>query len=216
MDNISVCGVSVYFSTALSLSTVVMLLPAILLTLLYSVKLPILKATLVLREVPYIKLFLIAFVWSIVTVAVVANEHHMLFSWEVLMLFLSRFFFVIAITIPFDIRDMKVDSPLMKTIPQRFGMSKAIFISITFLAAFEVFAIAHFIFFDVHFSLLVALLACSLCSAYVIYNIDHSKTNFYYSFWIEGTSLLYACIIVFYTDDFWYLRTLKLNSCKTH
>ena len=187
----------IYFSSTLSLSTIMILLPAILLTLLYAVRLPIFKTSMALREIPTVKLFLIAFVWSMVTVGIVANEHQLLYSLEVLILFLSRFFFVAAITIPFDIRDMGVDPLSMKTIPQRVGVSRAILISVMFLAVFEVLSIVHFVLFDFHFSLLFALLLCSLCTAYLIYKIDIAKTRFYYSFWIEGASLLMLVLLFF-------------------
>lgn len=188
---------TVYFSMELSKQSLLLLLPAILITLLYPLKWAIKNRFISLREIPTLKIFLIAFVWSLVTVGLVAVEHNILFTGEVIGLFLTRFFFVLAITIPFDIRDLKLDHPAMKTIPQRYGVPQAKLISFTSLAIFEVFVFAQFIVFDLHYSLLVALLLTSLCSAILIYKTNDSRTDFYYSFWMEGMSILMYSLLFF-------------------
>ncbi len=188
---------TVYFSMELSKQSLLLLLPAILITLLYPYKWSLKNRFISLREIPTLKIFLIAFVWSLVSVGLVAAEHDILFTGEVMGLFLTRFFFVLAITIPFDIRDLKLDNPAMKTIPQRYGVPQAKLISFTSLAVFEVFVFAQFIVFDLHYSLLVALLLTSLCSAILIYKTNDSRTDFYYSFWMEGMSILMYLLLFF-------------------
>lgn len=193
---------TIYFSRTITSDSIAILLPAILLTLLYPIKLSIFRYSISLRELPTFKLFIIAFVWSVVTVLLVANEHHILLSCEVLVLFLSRFFFVVAITIPFDIRDVKYDLPDMKTIPQRFGIDRAKMISLFFLALFEILTIVHFIFFDFHFSLLIGLLLCSMLSGFLIYKTEANSSDFHFSFWIEGLSLLMLILLFFIPTAF--------------
>lgn len=192
----SLC-LAIYFSFDISYQSIVLLLPAIILTLLYSVKIPYRKFSISLREVPSLKVFLIAFIWSVVTVGLVACEHSILLSWEVTVLFLSRFFFIVAITIPFDIRDLKMDAPSIKTIPQRFGVEKAKMISLYFLAVFEVLTIIHFFFFDFHYTLLLALLLCSLCTGLLIFKSNEARPAFYYSLWLEGASLLMLALLFY-------------------
>jgi 4-hydroxybenzoate polyprenyltransferase len=74
----------------------------------------------VMREIPYIKVYLIAFTWAVVLILFpMINEGK--FQYDVLMHGLAHAFFVIAVAIPFDIRDLQFDRDSQKTIPQVMG-----------------------------------------------------------------------------------------------
>lgn len=93
-----------------------------------------------LREIPYIKIHLIAVTWTIILVLFpLLNEGSKEFG---IGLVLSHYLYVIAVTIPFDIRDIKYDLPSQKTIPQVLGILKAKFLSILLLIAFFTIMIA--------------------------------------------------------------------------
>ena len=79
-----------------------------------------------LRDFHYIKIFLVAFVWAFITVILPLVEgRHYLVPTDAL-LFLERSVFIFAITIPFDIRDLKVDQHIdVKTIPSALGEKRA-------------------------------------------------------------------------------------------
>ena len=76
-----------------------------------------------LREIPCLKIFLISFVWAASTIFLPIIQSAAQFNKEhVLIMFIERFLFVFAITIPFDIRDMRVDAKEnLKTIPILIG-----------------------------------------------------------------------------------------------
>jgi hypothetical protein len=72
------------------------------------------------REVPFLKIHLIAFTWVFVLVLFpILNEN---IEADVLWMFVAHYFYVVAVTIPFDIRDLKYDDPSHKTIPQVLGV----------------------------------------------------------------------------------------------
>lgn len=76
-----------------------------------------------LRELPFMKIYLIAFSWVLITVLFpLLNEHK---TEGVVWVAVAHFFYVLAVTIPFDIRDIKYDSPSQKTIPQLIGVTGA-------------------------------------------------------------------------------------------
>lgn len=93
------------------LNLVFVLIPFGIISLLYSIPFKMGQKTLItLRQIPYLKIFLIAFVWAAVTVFIpVVNYKKPLYSLHVLSVFLERMLFVLAITLPFDIRDMDDD-----------------------------------------------------------------------------------------------------------
>lgn len=91
-----------------------------------------------LRELPLFKGLLVAVVWTIV-VAVVP----MLYALQFLTLnFITGvFLFLLALTIPFDIRDIRKDGPGKITLPQVVGVSVSKIVAAIFLALGLVFAI---------------------------------------------------------------------------
>jgi 4-hydroxybenzoate polyprenyltransferase len=96
----------------------------------------------------------------------------------------------LAITIPFDIRDLKYDDLSLKTIPQIFGEQKAKMIALYCLAFFELISIFHFFVGDFSLQLLLALMLTSLLSGILIIRSSQVKNNFFFSFWVEGASII--------------------------
>lgn len=72
------------------------------------------------REVPYLKIHLIAFTWVFVLILFpLLNENR---EANVGWMFATHYFYIVAVAIPFDIRDLKYDDPSHKTIPQVLGV----------------------------------------------------------------------------------------------
>ena len=182
---------SFYYALSLSFSTFYFLIPASIISLSYPIKIiPLAGQKISLRELPRAKIFLIALVWSTVSVTLVTSENESFYSLDTLLLFISRFSFVLAITIPFDIRDLKYDDLSLKTIPQIFGEQKAKMIALYCLAFFELVSIFHFFVGDFSWQLLLALMLTSLLSGILIIISSQEKNNFFFSFWLEGVSII--------------------------
>ncbi len=89
-----------------------------------------------LRQIPGLKIFLIAFVWGVATVTIPAMQSNIEIDFNVLIIMLRRMLFIFAITIPFDIRDRLEDTNhKIKTIPVLVGekVSKKIALTALFL-----------------------------------------------------------------------------------
>lgn len=81
-----------------------------------------------LRDFPFIKIFLIALVWSATSVILPAIESGINFyeRKDVFILFIAQFIFILFITLPFDINDSETDKTTsIKTIPSVFGIKKS-------------------------------------------------------------------------------------------
>src|ERR1700741_275890 len=87
------------------------LTPIAIITIAYS--LPIFKskdAVLRLREIPLIKIFLISIVWAAATILLPIIQTDVKFNTtDIIAMLAERFFFILAITIPFEIRDIEAD-----------------------------------------------------------------------------------------------------------
>lgn len=72
-----------------------------------------------LRDLPFVKIFIIALVWVVITGALpflVSGKTD-----DMMLILIDKFLFIIAITIPFDIRDLVYDKARQKTLPMIFG-----------------------------------------------------------------------------------------------
>ena len=97
--------------------------------------LPILGNGRRLRDIPYLKIFLIAIVWSVITVGLPFFElNNNTSTLRFLRLCVERSCFIFALCIPFDIRDIDWDSRTnVKTIPLSIGVEKAKILAIVAL-----------------------------------------------------------------------------------
>lgn len=89
-----------------------------------------------LREIPYIKIHLIALTWVVVLIAFpMLNEGE---TDQLVWISVAHYLYVLAVTIPFDIRDLKYDNPSQKTIPQVIGVEASRILSLFLLVVFSV------------------------------------------------------------------------------
>jgi 4-hydroxybenzoate polyprenyltransferase len=150
-----------------------------------------------LREVPYLKIFLIAFVWSASTILLpVIQTGENIFNTQVILLFTERFFFILAIAIPFDIRDMKDDRDAgLKTIPLLINQKKALILS--YLSLLFCFVISFF-----HYRLqnewfVIEALCISLITTYLFMKLHFFRnlSKYYYPI-LDGTMLLQGMLVL--------------------
>ncbi len=151
-----------------------------------------------LRNLPGIKLFLIAFVWSIscVLLPIVELENNYGISvslGETLLLVAKRFLFICAITIPFDIRDLfQVKLYELKTIPVILGEKKAWIFCQALLGAY----LLLLILFTKTINLDVIGIALTIfLTGWLIFKSNLKKNEYYYFFFLDGTMIL-QCLIL--------------------
>jgi hypothetical protein len=77
------------------------------------------------RENGWIKAFLVSLVWALITAVLPFTLlHEDWFSLEIILLFFSHFFLVLALLVPFEIRDVSVDQLMMPNLAQQLGVQK--------------------------------------------------------------------------------------------
>ena len=150
-----------------------------------------------LRDMPFIKIFIIAFVWAIVTSLFPMQVSDVPINWLVV---IERFLFVFAITIPFDIRDLRFDAENLNTIPQVFGIKKARYIGLVAIVIAEALLFYNYFFFGMYslFSALAIYISYEL-SAVLVYKSHLSLTERYFTLGVEGTSILLG--LLFYLSQ---------------
>lgn len=180
---------ALYLNPAVLASSVI---PA-LLTAAYA--LPLHRRLSGLRQVYGLKIFVIGLVWSFVTVLLpLAQAHDFAFpDPEVFAAFFQRLLFVIALTIPFDIRDRASDPETLGTIPMIFGNRNAILFGFLLLGAsmvIELFFRTNSLPQVMLFTLMVML------TGIMLWKSIHRHTAYLASFWIEGIPILWALLLI--------------------
>ena len=169
-----------------------------ILTFFYSMPLSANKNSLFkLREIPYLKIFLIAFVWSALTIFLpVIQAGEKILNIQITMLFSERFFFIFAITVPFDIRDMKADRDAgLKTIPLLINSEKALTLSYLFLFMSLTISVFHYKMQNNWF--IIEALCVSFITTYLFLKLNYFRNlqKYYYQI-LDGTLLLQALLVL--------------------
>lgn len=161
-----------------------------LFTLLYV--LPILPRHKSLRNLKSLKIFIIAMVWVGATLWLPLIDQKPLFSTSVILWSFSHFAFVLALILPFEIRDLHYDDKKLATFPQRFGIraTKIFGYSLLFLFIFINFLIP-----DLPFNQLIINLAVALLTALALHHSTSAQSSYYASFYLEAIPILWFLLL---------------------
>ncbi|MXV49380.1 hypothetical protein GS399_00230 [Pedobacter sp. HMF7647] len=146
-----------------------------------------------LRNIPGIKLFLIALVWSLscVSLPIVELESHGIISVssrDTILLLTKRFLFIAALAVPFDIRDLFQDRNYdLKTIPVVLGEKKAYLFCLVLLLFYLILLFLFNNGFDANFW---GLAITIFLAGWLIFKSDRKKDEYYYFFYLDGVLIL--------------------------
>lgn len=179
---------TVCFSLYLSVPSLILLSIGGLISFLYAFKFNLTNRPTNLRDIPGIKIYLIGIVWGL-SCAVIPWMESDLKSEHIVLLTTGFVLYIIGITIPFDIRDIKLDELDKKTIPQIIGVNYSKLIAL-FLMGVTFFFLSYPNFQNLY--LLVSLIP----SAGLILLAKESRNELFFSFFTDG--LLIQLPITYY------------------
>lgn|GEM_PF-198792 len=166
--------------------------PLLILSLIYF--LPFVK----LRKNPWLKLLTLVSVWTVATAVVpillISTEP---FSRNNLLHIIMRFSFMVAICIPFDIRDLMVDkADSVLTIPQLLGENMARWLAFGFVLLYTLLVIFEFTFGIITFMVFTALLLSTIINAVLILMTNSKRNEYFYVAGIDGTMILQGALLM--------------------
>jgi 1,4-dihydroxy-2-naphthoate octaprenyltransferase len=153
--------------------------------------LPFLSGKRRLRDLNFIKIFLVAIVWSWVSVLLPYLEMSKPFDSSLIFMTLERAFFIFAITLPFDIRDLKVDAHNnVQTIPARIGTRKSKYLAAVLMAISMFFVLlntyTHFYSLWTAFGLLIS----AFITVFIINYSDRTQEDYFFTGLVDGMMLV--------------------------
>ena len=149
-----------------------------------------------LRSITGLKIFVIAFVWSAVTIVLPVLSSEPLINMNILIEFVQRFIFVIVLTLPFDIRDIRFDTWHLGTIPQIIGIKRTRVLGVILLC-FVV--LAEFFKIPGTANQMFILMAISIVTGRIVMQSVVKQTQYFASFWVESIPIIWCGLeIIFY------------------
>lgn len=183
-------GLMLFFGFQLNKQALLWGIPFAILTVFYAV--PFLGGFAKnLRNIPSIKIIIIALVWAGVTMLLPIVNADFTVDSRVVLSFVQRFLLVIVLTLPFDIRDVAFDKTSLQTIPQKIGVEQTkklgfVVLGITLLLEFIIASNTDFrtVFLFVFSLLLVFLQRAST-----------KQKKYYASFWVEAIPVFWFILL---------------------
>jgi hypothetical protein len=145
-----------------------------------------------LRMFRGLKIYIIALVWAGSTVIVPLVAQSAIPLLHIMLEFAARFLFVIALTLPFEIRDMKYDSEELGTLPQTLGVMKIRILGVLLLGGMFV---ANSIEPEISFTEIAIHAVIALVTIVFIWKAKKEQGIYYSSFWVEGIPILWFLLV---------------------
>jgi hypothetical protein len=143
-----------------------------------------------LRKFGWLKLFIVSFVVSFITVCIPFSTSNW-GSFEFYLSSIQRFFILISLLIPFEIMDSKTDDVSLNTLPQLFGIKSAKRFGILLVIPFVILE-----FLKPYPSYLV--LPIGIITVASIHCTELKRTKYYTSFWVESVPILWWLLLVLF------------------
>lgn len=150
-----------------------------------------------LRDFNQIKIYLVAFTWAWVTVALPLVYWGEEIGTAAFLMFLERALFVFAITLPFDIRDLQVDGHTeVETVPATIGVQQSIRLAIGLLLVSLVLVVVNYTlnFYDA--GVLLALIIALVLTIGLLPFSKEERHDYFYSGLMDGTMVLQGGLVL--------------------
>lgn len=129
-----------------------------------------------IRKIPLLKVFYVGLVWALVNCWLTLPEFN-------IPIFLISFLFITALVLPFDIRDMKVDT--VKTFPSIIGVQNTKYIAYILVFLSMMLAAQYLTFYSA-----VSFFLAGIVTYIFIYFSENERDDAYFSFGVETCSAL--------------------------
>lgn len=146
-----------------------------------------------LRDISGLKVYVIALVWCGVTVILPVFNNNGMFSQDAIFTIIQNFILVIALMLPFEIRDLNYDSLKLATIPQKIGVknTKRLGYVLVLLFYFVEYFKDKIDATGLLFQFVISIILCVF-----IYFANEDRNAYYTSFWVEALPVIWMLLML--------------------
>lgn len=163
----------------------------------YSIPLQSFFGKLSLRNIPYLKTFLVALVWTFITVLIPAMESDRKFTYDtIIFIAAGRFLLIFSLALLFDIRDIEPDSEAaIQTIPIALGKRPVIKLVTGLLILFVFINLFNPAINGINYQFIAALLF-ALFLNFLVYSHKIRVSPYYYTVFLDGSLFVYSVLVI--------------------
>lgn len=180
-----------YFFFQLKLTTQLIAVAFLVLTMLYT--LPFFPNKKNARNWAGIKIYIVALCWVGVTVFLPVINAGISIDKEVMLISIQRFILIFVLILIFEIIDLKIDDPNLKTVPQQIGVERT---KIVGTALLFVFILLEFVGKELIFSVLFLKGSIALTTLFFLLLANEKKSKYYSSLWAESIPILWLALLL--------------------
>ncbi|MCB0685693.1 MAG: UbiA family prenyltransferase [Saprospiraceae bacterium] len=152
------------------------------------------------RDLPFIKVFAIGLVWAWVCVFIPLLHHNHQLHLPHYLLIIEKLFFIIGITLSFDIRDLKLDqSHQIKTIPVYIGVQRRKILALFLLVLAWMLTYLNYQINYLTLNEWIALTLSYLFITVVVWRASENSHDYYFSGLVDGTILLQFILVMLFS-----------------
>ncbi|TXD69936.1 hypothetical protein [Aequorivita lipolytica] len=148
-----------------------------------------------LRNFSGIKIFVVAFVWSGVTVVLPFVASEVAITGDVLLTFFQRIFIVVALILPFEIRDVPYDALKLRTLPQQMGVRNTKLMGLGVLLPCLVF---EFFKDDFVVAYIISLIVFCIVLGWLLVISKPEQNRYFSSFWVESLPIVWLLVFMLF------------------
>lgn len=186
------------FASQLPITILLLLIPLGAISMGYSVPvIPTKNGWKRLRDVPGIKIYAITIVVTLITSTIPLLGAKNVDYLDIILLGLQRFVLILAITIPFDVRDAYLDKRWgLKTIPLIMGNKRAIKLAVFLMHFTTLLAFAQYFYTQLFgLEIVLATFIAEMFVVLILRNFEKNNSYLYNAFMVEGAMVYHFAII---------------------
>ena len=187
-----------YFAFYLEVETLILIGVMGVITFFYAIPVMIPKKYLFddhknLRQIGGLKVYVIALVWTFTSVFLPVINTDVTLNADVVILAIQRFYFVLVLMFPFEIRDLIYDSLKLATIPQKIGVKKTKVIGVLLLILF---VLLDYFKDMVNEKILLSTTIIALITLALLLFSNKNQSKYYSAFWVESLPIMWLVVLL--------------------
>ena len=182
---------SVYYYFQLQKNTQIIGFLFLVITMLYT--LPFFPNKKNARNWAGIKIYIVALCWVGVTLFLPIINGHLPFTSYVFLVAAQRFILIFVLILIFEIIDLKLDDPHLKTVPQQIGVVKTKRVGVMLMI---VFLLLEFLSTDFRIEFFALKSALAITTILFLLFSNENRSRYYASFWVESIPVFWWLVLV--------------------
>ena len=146
-----------------------------------------------LRSIGGLKIYLIALVWSGVTVFIPVINEELYVTSDIIITGVQRYIFIIVLMFPFEIRDLQFDSLKLSTVPQKIGVRPTKVIGTVLLL---VFLGLEYFKDTIYVEGIFPFVTTSILTLLFLWISRIEQGRYYSAFWVEGIPVIWLMLLL--------------------